>query len=381
MEGPSRITAVSVATMRVPFFRYSAMFAMFAEEYDKAMRDVLDRGAFILQRENQEFEEAFAQYIGVEYAIGVANGTDAMMVALRAAGVAAGDEVILPSHTYIATAASVHFVGATPVLVECGSDHLIDPDAVESAITARTTCIMPVQLNGRTAAMDRIMAIADKRGLLVVEDAAQGVGSRFNGRSAGTFGDAGTYSFYPAKTLGSFGDGGAVVTRSHETAQTMSLLRDHGRNADGRVVAWGINSRLDNLQAAALLVRLGHLDTEIERRRRIARMYEDGLREIDGLVLPPGPDADDAHFDVYQNYEIESDRRDDLRAHLSERGVGSLIQWNGTPVHQFEALGFDVALPRTDELFRRCMLLPMNTMLTDDEVEIVVSEIRSFYGA
>ena len=357
------------------------MYAMFADEYDKAMRDVLDRGAFILQRENDDFDRAFAAYIGIEHAIGVANGTDAMMLALRAAGVSAGDEVILPSHTYIATAASVHYVNAIPVLVECGDDHLIDADAVEAAITERTTCIMPVQLNGRTADMDRIMAVADKHGLLVVEDAAQGVGSRFKGQSAGTFGSAGTYSFYPAKTLGSFGDGGAVVTRSAEVAENLALLRDHGRNAEGRVVAWGINSRLDNLHAAALLVRLGHLDQEIERRRQIASMYQVGLGDVAGIVLPPAPDADPDHFDVYQNYEIESDRRDALRAHLTEHGVGSLIQWNGTPVHQFEQLGFDVDLPRTDELFRRCMLLPMNSMLTDSEVDIVVSEIRSFYGA
>jgi dTDP-4-amino-4,6-dideoxygalactose transaminase len=366
--------------MRVPFFRYGDMFAMFADDYRKAMDSVLERGAYILQKENTEFDKEFARFIGVEHSIGVGNGTDAIMLALRAADVGPGDEVILPSHTYIATAASVHFVGATPVLVECGSDHLIDPDAVAAAIGPRTRCIMPVQLNGRTAQMDRLMALAEQHDLVIVEDAAQGVGSRFRGQSAGTFGVAGTYSFYPAKVLGCFGDGGAVVTNSGSVASTLRLLRDHGRNDDGRVVAWGINSRLDNLQAAVLLARLRHVDDEIRRRREIAQMYQDGLGDVTGLVLPPAPDADADHFDVYQNYEIESDRRDDLRSHLSANGVGTLIQWAGTPIHQFEELKFDVDLPRTDELFRRCMLLPMNSMVRDDEVEIVVSEIRSFYG-
>src|SRR5687768_8378101 len=165
--------------MRVPFFRYGAMYAMFADEYRAAMDSVLERGAFILQKENEEFDLELGRYIGVNHALGVANGTDAIMLALRAAGVQPGDEVILPSHTYIATAASVHFVGATPVLVECGDDHLIDPEAVEDAVTPKTTCVMPVQLNGRTADMDRIQQIADRHGLLTVEDAAQAVGSRF----------------------------------------------------------------------------------------------------------------------------------------------------------------------------------------------------------
>jgi dTDP-4-amino-4,6-dideoxygalactose transaminase len=366
--------------MRVPFFRYADMFTMFADEYRQAMDSVLGRGGFILQKENAEFDSAFARYIGVEHSIGVGNGTDAIMLALRAAAVGPGDEVILPSHTYIASAASVHFVGATPVLVECGSDHLIDADAVAAAISPRTRCIMPVQLNGRTAKMDALVALADRHDLVIVEDAAQGVGSRYKGQSAGTFGVAGTYSFYPAKTLGCFGDGGAVVTNSGSVATNLRLLRDHGRNEDGRVIAWGINSRLDNLQAAVLLARLGHLDEEIARRRAVAQMYEAGLHDVAGLLLPPAPDVDPDHFDVYQNYELESDRRDDLRAHLTENGVATIIQWAGTPVHQFEELKFDVDLPRTDELFRRCMMLPMNSMLTDDEVEIVISEIRSFYG-
>lgn len=365
--------------MRVPFFRYEAMFEMHRDSYTQALEEVLGRGAFILQQENRDFEFSLSQFVHSTHAIGVANGTDAIILALRAAGIGSGDEVILPSHTYIATAASVHFVGAVPVLVECGDDHLINADSAEEAVTTRTRCLLPVQLNGRTADMDRLSQICKKHDLVMIEDAAQGVGSQFRGRYAGTFGTAGTYSFYPAKTLGCFGDGGAVVTDNAEVAEKVCLLADHGRNGEGRVVTWGLNSRLDNLQAAVLLARLKYLEVEISRRRAIAALYEAGLGDIEELELPPAPDEDPLHFDVYQNYEVEAERRDDLRLHLRDRGVGTLIQWNGTPVHQFNDLGFDFKLPRTDQLFTKCLLLPMNSMLSDSEVEIVIDEIRKFY--
>ena len=239
---------------------------------------------------------------------------------------------------------------------------------------------MPVQLNGRTGDMDALQAIADKHKLLIVEDAAQAIGSKFKGRNAGTFGIAAEISLYPAKILGCFGDGGILLTDDSDMARKMSLLRDHGRDESGTVVTWGLNSRLDNLQAAVLNVKMLQLESEIERRRQIARLYREGLTGLDDLVLPPGPDDDADHFDVYQNYEIESGRRDALRAQLEKDGIRTIIQWAGKPVHQFEGLGFsDVHLPRTDELFRRCFLLPMNTSLTDDEVAYICERIRKFH--
>jgi dTDP-4-amino-4,6-dideoxygalactose transaminase len=318
--------------------------------------------------------------MGAKHAFGVANGTDAIIIGLKAVGVGPGDEVILPSHTYIATAASVHMVGATPVLAECGPDHMLDAKDAERRITKRTKAIMPVQLNGRTCDMDAIGDVAKRHGLLVCEDAAQGLGSRFEGRGAGTFGSFGTISFYPAKLLGCFGDGGAIVTNDDATAEQISLLRDHGRNADGHVVAWGYNSRLDNLQAAILDFKLRAFPQDVERRRAVAAMYEQGLGDLDTLDLPPAPDEDPRHFDVYQNYEIEADDRDDLKAFLASRGVHTIIQWAGTPVHQFKELGFAVNLPMTDELFRRCLMLPMNVALSDDDVGYVVRCVREFYG-
>jgi len=366
---------------QVPFFRYPHLFQQQRDEILAAVTDVMERGAFILQRDLQEFEAGLRSFLGVEHAWGVANGTDGLIIALRAAGVGPGDEVIVPSHTYVASAASIHFAGATPVLVECGADHLIDPAAVEAAVTPRTRAIMPVQLNGRTCDMDALQRITDRHGLVIVEDAAQGLGSRFRGRPAGTFGAAAEFSFYPAKVLGCFGDGGAVTTNDPQVARRMMLLRDHGRDETGRVVTWGLNSRLDNLHAAILNVKLRHFEGEITRRRQLARLYREGLEGLEDMTLPPGPDGDPDHFDVYQNYEVESGRRDALRAHLEGDGVRTIIQWAGTPVHQFEGLGLGpVHLPRTDRLFTRCFLLPMNTSLTDDEVQYICASIRRFYG-
>ena len=365
--------------MDVPFFKYRDMFAMHANEYRAAIDSVVGRGAFILQTENETFERELEAYTGARHAIGVANGTDAIIIALRAAGIGPGDEVVLPSHTYIATAAAVHFVGATPVLVECAADHLIDPDAADAAVGPKTTALMPVQLNGRTADMDRLQAIADKHGLVIVEDSAQGVGSRFKGRMAGTFGKAGTYSFYPAKTLGSLGDAGGIVTDDDAVYEMAWLLHDHGRNPDGKVISWGLNSRLDNLQAGILSVRLHHLQDEINRRRAVASLYQEGLGDLEELALPPAPGVDADHYDVYQNYEIEADRRDQLKDFLKEHGVGSIIQWGGTPVHHMTELGVKANLPYTDRLFERCLLLPMNSMLSDAEIAYVVERVRAFY--
>lgn len=364
----------------IPFFDYSALFKKHEQQYMKIFHDVMSRGAFILQRDLQDFEDNLKSFLGVKYVFGVADGTNALIIGLKAAGIGPGDEVILPSHTYIASAASVHLVGATPILVEMGADHMIDPNAVQSAITLRTKAIMAVQINGRTSDMNALQSIAQKHGLMIVEDAAQALGSKFNGRCAGTFGAFGTFSFYPAKLLGCFGDGGAIVTNDDEIAHRIALLRDHGRNAEGAVVAWGTNSRLDNLQAAFLDYKLKSYSKDMERRRHIARAYTAAFAEIPDITLPPGPDDDSRHFDVYQNYELEAGRRDALRKHLEEHGIRTIIQWAGTPVHMFKELGFKQKLPVTERFFERCFMLPMSTALSDEDISHICWSVRTFYG-
>jgi dTDP-4-amino-4,6-dideoxygalactose transaminase len=371
-----------MATARkIPFFNYPALFASHEEELTRLLREVMGRGAYILQKDLTEFETNLAAFLGVKHAIGVADGTNALQLALLAIGVGPGDEVIVPAHTYIASAAAVHFVGARPILCECGPDHLIDPRSARALLTPRTRVIMPVQLNGRTADMDAVMQLAREHGLQVVEDAAQALGSRFRNGFAGTFGAAGTFSFYPAKVLGCFGDGGGLVTNDDSIAERVRLLRDHGRNAEGEVVAWGTNSRLDNLQAAVLNFKLKSFAQDLQRRRQLARLYDAGLREVRELVLPPGPDSDPQHHDIYQNYEIEAERRDELKQHLERQGARTIVQFGGKAVHQFAGLGFDgVKLPYTERLYQRLLLLPMNTTLSDDDVHYIVAQIKRFYG-
>src|SRR5574337_671501 len=320
----------------IPFFPYPEVFMAREKELLGVIADVCGRGAYILQKDLVEFERHLAEFLGVKHAFGVANGTDAIVIGLKAVGIGPSDEVILPSHTYIATAAAVHIVGATPVLAECGHDHMLDAADVATRVTARTKAIMPVQVNGRTCNMDALQEVADAHGLMTVEDAAQGLGSKFKGQSAGTFGKFGTISFYPAKLLGGFGDGGAVITNDDDVAEQVALLRDHGRNEAGRVVAWGYNSRLDNLQAAILNYKFKSYPADIERRRTVAAKYQAGLGDLTELKLPPAPNADPHHFDVYQNYELEADRRDELKVYLGAHGVHTIIQWAGTPVHQFD---------------------------------------------
>lgn len=366
--------------MKVPFFNYPFLFKSREEDFIKIFKDVGNRGAYILQKDLIEFEESLAKYCNVKYAIGVANGTDAIWLALEAAGVGSGDEVILSSHTYIATAGAVAFVNAIPVPVECKDDWMIDPESIERAITKRTKAIIPTQLNGRCCDMDKIKSIAEKYGLLIIEDAAQGLGAKFKGEFAGTMGLAGTISFYPAKNLGSFGDAGAILTNDKLLYDKMRFARDHGRNDEGEFIAWGYNSRLDNLQAAILNYKLGYYDEEITRRREIADLYHKGLSCEKNIKLPPAPNENIDYFDVYQNYEIWAEDRDDLREYLKGKGIGTLIQWNGQPVHSLKKLGFNVDLPFTDNFFKGCLMIPMNTSISNDDVFYVINCIKEFYS-
>lgn len=364
----------------VPFFNYPAVFTSKREELLQIFQDVGERGAFILQKDLEDFENALAEYAGAKYAVGMGNATDALLYTLLALEIGPGDEVIFCSHTMTATAAAIHFSRATPVPVECGSDHLIDPESVRAAITSKTKAIMPTQLNGRTCTMDPLMAIAEEHGLLIIEDSAQALGSKYKGKGAGTFGIAGAISFYPAKTLGCLGDAGAMLTSNDDFYERLMLLRNHGRKGTGEYLGWGLNSRMDNLQAAFLLHKLRSYDQEIVRRRELAGLYFEALSKLSELALPPTLDDPD-HFDIFQNFELQADRRDELKAYLAEQGIGTMVQWSGKAVHQIEALGFDVNLTYTDRFFERCLMLPMNTSLSDEDISYVSEKIKDFYAS
>ena len=369
---------------KVPFIDYPAHYGQHRQELLDRIDRMLSAGDVMLRGQLRDFEAHYAAFVGAAHCYGVGNGTDGLQLALLAAGIGTGDEVITVSHTMVATAAAIHHAGATPVLVDIAGDHLMDMDRVEEAITPRTKAIMPVHLNGRLCDMDRLMGIAEKHRLLVIEDAAQAVGASFNATKAGAFGIAGAFSFYPAKILGTYGDAGAVVTSDPEVAERVRLLRNHGRTETNDVAFWSFNSRMDNLHAVILDMKLQWLPDWLLRRREIAQQYQEMLAGVSELVLPPAPAEEGVHHDVFQNYEVEAEDRDGLVDHLRNAGIEIMLPWGGKAVHQFANLGlghFADRLPATERLFPRLLLLPMYCELADGQVEYVAKAVRGFYGS
>ena len=362
----------------VRYVNYPLQFANMEREILDVIRETLAGGDLILRKQTESFEANLAAFCGVKHAVGLSNCTDALHLALLASGIGAGDEVITSSHTFVATVAAIVHAGATPVLVEIGADHNIDPDAIRAAITPRTRAIIAVSLNGRCCDLPRIKAIADRHDLILIEDSAQALGASIGGRKAGSWGLAGCFSFYPAKLLGAFGDAGAMVTDDAELADKVRLLRNHGRMPDGQIGRWSFNCRIDNLQAALLDLKLRHLPVWLERRREIASIYQRELSGVPMLVLPPLDGAD--RHDVFQNYAVEAPDRDGLFAHLKAGGVETLLPWGGKAVHEFADLDLGrFSLPRTEAIMRSSLMLPMYPELEDDEVRYVARGVRSYY--
>jgi dTDP-4-amino-4,6-dideoxygalactose transaminase len=336
-----------------------------AAEIETAVTRVLRSGSYILGQELESFETHFASYIGVKHAIGVASGTDAIELALRAADVGPGDEVITVSHTAVPTVCAVERAGAKPVLVDIDpSTCTIDVRLVEAAINTRTAAIVPVHLYGRPADMTTLGAIAKRHGLLVVEDCAQAHGARHRGAKVGTMGHLGAFSFYPTKNLGAYGDAGAVVTDDDRLAERLRRLRNYGQARRYQNVEPGINSRLDEIQAAILSVKLNHLDANNEKRQQIATEYFETLH---GVRLP-AVDADDLH--VFHLFVVQHRLRDQIQTWLEGRGVGTAVHYP-IPIHLQEAyrhLGLsDGSLPVTEQCAKQVLSLPMYLGLSTDD--------------
>lgn len=370
--------------MKIPFFNWPGLYLEDREEFTRVIESTLSKGGFILQDDVTEFEENLATYVGSKYAVGLSDGTNAILLGLRASGLLAGDEILIPSHCFIAAPQSIHHAGLKPIPVELSfNDWLIDVDVLEAALTEKTRAIMPVHVNGRLCQMDKILAFADKHGLMVFEDAAQAMGAKFNGVSAGNFGTWGTFSFYPSKTLGCFGDAGALVTNSREVYEKVKSMRNHGAD-DQKVIPldidfWGTNCRLDNVHAAILNYKLKTYDEAIARRRAIAQKYHDCLSNFPSVSLPPAPNFDGKNFDIFQNFEFCTPRRDALRKFLADHGVGTIIQWGGFGLHHLQQLVSAHHLPKTDMFFETSLLLPLNHIMSDDEVDYVCMLLKQFY--
>ncbi len=365
--------------MKIPFFDYPRHYLDQKDKILEIVDDVCSRGAFIMQDDLFQFEKDLQTFLNANYCVGVANATDGLEICWQTIGLSDGDEVIVSSHTMLATASAIIMAGGKPVPIDIGDDNLIDASLIEEAINDKTVGIMPTQLNGRTCEMDQILSISEKYDLHLVEDAAQALGSRYQNKCAGTFGVASAFSFFPAKVLGCLGDGGAVVTNDENLFEKIFQMRDHGRDLNGEVKSWGRNSRLDNLNAAILKSNLEIYEKTINRRREVASLYDDMLSGLDELTLPPGPEQNNNNFDVYQNYELKADKRDSLRGYLKENGIGTLIQWGGKGIHQFKNLGFNQKLPKTEEFFERSIMLPMNMFVSNKEIEYICNKIKNFY--
>jgi len=366
---------------KVRFVDFPAQFRALEDEIMPAIREVLALGDLIMRQQMLDFEQNLAAYVGTPDAVGVSNCSDGLRLALEALGVGPGDEVITVSHTFLATIGAIHHRGAIPVLVDVGPDHVMDPDAAAAAVTDRTRGIIPVHLNGRVCRMDAIMDLARTHDLFVLEDAAQALGGSYAGVRGGAWGAAGTFSFYPAKMLGAYGDAGAVTVNDAAIAAKLRLLRDHGRATKDSFEGYGWNCRLDNLQAAILDVKLRHYPAVVDRRRELAALYDKSLEGIDEVVRPPAPTADGPHFDVYQNYVVEAQRRDELKAFLAEGGIETLVSLP-IPNHKQPTLRLDhFDLPKTEQLSRDQISLPLTTELDDGQIEYVADAIRRFYAA
>jgi len=364
---------------QVRFVNYPRQYQLLKKEFDRVFEEVMSGGDFILRRHLEEFEKRIADYVGTKYAIGVNTGTDALYLSARALGFGPGDEVITVSHTFVATVGAIVQCGGTPVLVDITDDFNIDVDQIEAAITPRTKGIIPVHLNGHPCNMDKIMEIAKKYDLRIIEDAAQALGAQFKGRRCSSFGDTGIFSFYPAKVLGTAGDGGMVCTNDDALARKIKAFRDNGRVESVEMVeCFGWCTRLDNLHAAILNMKFNYFEQWIKRRRMIAIMYDEGLSNIPGLI--PHPRSNSDYFDVYQNYVIRTQRRDALATHLQKSGVEVLISWR-VPMHQQKALGLGhFALPMTERISAEVISLPMYPELTDEEVHLVIKAVKDFFA-
>lgn len=366
--------------MKVNLLDLQAQYKLIKEEIDKAIQQVLDSSVYIMGPNVKQLEKDISEFTGVKHGIGVANGTDALLLALEAIGIKPGDEVITTPFTFFASAETTSVLGATPVFADILPDTLcINPDEIEKCITDRTKAIIPVHIFGQMCDMDRIMEIARKHNLYVIEDCAQAIGSEYKGRRAGSIGDIGTYSFFPTKNLGGYGDGGMVVTNSDEFAEKIRLLRAHGSKVKYTYVAIGHNSRLDEIQSAILNVKFKYITEWNDARSTKAKIYNDFLKGTE-LVTPTELD-ENKH--IYHMYVVQSYKRDEIISYLKESGISTGIYYP-SPVHLqqvYKSLGYKEGdLPVAEDACKKTFALPLYPELDLEKQEYVVKKIKEFFN-
>jgi dTDP-4-amino-4,6-dideoxygalactose transaminase len=366
------------AKKTVKFVNPPRAYARIKPEIDRAYFEVMENGDLVDRGQLRDFERDLAAFVGARFAVGLNSGYDALQLSLRAAGIAPGDEVIVPAHTFVASCSAIVNAGATPVLVDVGRDFNVDVRKVEEAIGPRTRGILPVHLSGWMADMPALMKLADKHGLIVVEDACQSLGASIDGRQAGAWGLTGCWSFYPFKMLGGYGDGGAITTNDEGVANWVRRMRYNGEDRySGEYHGHGYTAILDNLQAAFLGVKLKHLPAWIERRQQIAGRYRAALSGLPGLLLPHYDRAGSTH--VYQNYTVRSIHGDAFSDHLKASGIEVLTQFR-KPYYKHQALRLDDrGFPEVEALSREVCSLPIYPELEEDEIAYVIETVQAFH--
>ncbi|MCD8524525.1 MAG: DegT/DnrJ/EryC1/StrS family aminotransferase [Gammaproteobacteria bacterium] len=360
----------------IPFLDLQATYVELREELDQAYRRVMNSGWYILGPELEAFEQEFSDYCRVPYAVGCANGLEAIQLLLKAYGVGEGDEVIVPSNTYIATWLAVSYVGATPVPVEpLLETYNLDPALIEAAITPKTKAIIPVHLYGQPADVDQMMGIANKYGLIVIEDAAQAHGALYKGRKVGSLGHAAAFSFYPGKNLGAFGDAGAITTNDHAIAKKIKILRNYGSQKKYFNEVQGINSRLDELQAAFLRVKLKKLDEWNQRRRVIASIYLENLSHLQSINLPAIPTWADP---IWHLFVIRHEKRDEVQSFLNSKGIQTLIHYPLPPHKQAAYREMNaLSLPISENIHNTVLSLPIGPHFREEDACFVSEVLES----
>lgn len=369
-----------MAPYSIPYVQIHKQYDEEREELEAVIRDVLANHSYVIDRLIDDLEAELAEFCGVKHVVALNSGTDALMLGMLAMGIRPGDEVITPPNSFVASTASIAHIGAKPVFADVLPDQNIDPDAIEAAITPRTRAIMPVHLTGRVCRMDRILAIARKHNLMIVEDAAQSVGSAYQGKRSGSFGAIGCFSTHPLKNLNGCGDGGFLTTDDPAIAARVRQLRSHGMADRVTVQEWGFVSRMDTIQAAILRFRLKRLDSVTARRRANAKYYQQHLPHP-GIFIPP---CRAGEFNTFHTFVIQVDNRDALQNYLLERGIRTTIHYP-VPIHlqpAAEKLGHKRGdFPKTEEQAERILTLPVNQFITREEQDAVIAEIHRFLNA
>ena len=363
--------------MKIDLAILGRQFELHQAEYEQAALKVLRSGWYILGREVEAFEKEFANYLGAKFCIGVNSGLDALILSVRALKIGTGAEVIVPANTYIATVLAITANGATPIFIEPDEFYNLDATKIESAVTSKTKAIMVVHLYGQAARMDKICAVAEKYNLKLIEDCAQSHGAKFNGKMTGTFGNAGCFSFYPTKNLGAFGDGGAIVTDDEDFSKNLKMLRNYGSEIKYHNKLEGVNSRLDEMQAALLRVKLSHLNELNAERQKIAERYFNGIKNP-RLILPEIC-AGAEH--VYHQFVIRTERRDEFKNYLERNGIKTVIHYPIPPhlAECYSRLGYKRGdFPITEKYADEVLSLPMFNGMTDEEINFVIEVCNGY---